>query len=169
MKIYEKHGFEQRFLQGQQVVPKGVGAPMAPDARKTIKIYVIYENLWKSIKSMDSSKYFYKNSRLSLRGVGAPMAPDVRKTIKIHVIYENLGNLWKAWIRAKVSIMAAGCLLPSSNIHDLWKSMKICTNQWNLCKQCIITCENRMLERSAAEAVACKLTSNTTCCERHHI
>ena len=39
MQIFEKHGFEQRFLYGHQVASWGVGAPMALDARKTIKNY----------------------------------------------------------------------------------------------------------------------------------
>ena len=109
--------------------------------------------------SLESSKGFYRGSRLTLTVVYRPkhscseIHENPWKSMKI---YENPWKSmkidrkrWKssddkkpAWNRAKVSIGAAGRILPSYtvvNIHarksmkiyeNLWKSMKIHENLW---------------------------------------
>ena len=92
---------------------------------KSMKIHEIIENLWKSTKSLHSDRGFYRGSRLPLTVLKHPCPKCMKlyEIIESRKIYENL---WKAYIRAKVSLGEAGCLLPSSNIHtqNPWESMK---------------------------------------------
>ena len=123
---------------------------------KSMKIYEINKNLWKA----------WNRANVSIGAAGWALRlanflpPDPRKTIKIN---ENRWNQWKSMQSLKPSkgfcrgsrlSLKAGKLSATrstKNHQNQWKSMKSMKIH-----RAVESSNHRVLERSAAEAVACK-------------